>query len=52
MNPEQETQKLVDEWLKKGNKIKKLPSGKRTDPEDLEYKVKWGKGRKKSSKKS
>lgn len=52
MNPDQETQKLIDEWLKQGNKIKKLPAGKRTDPEELEYKNKWGRGRKKKSSKN
>jgi len=51
MNPDQETQKLIDEWLKKGNKIKRYPAGKRTDPEELKQLNKWGKKRKKSSKK-
>jgi hypothetical protein len=41
MNPtpreqDKETQKAIDEWLKKGNKIEKLPYGART--EDLEIK--------------
>lgn len=52
MNPDQDTQKLIDEWLKKGNKIKHYPPGRRTDPEDLKAMNKWGKGRKKKSSKN
>jgi len=51
MNPDQETQKLIDEWLKKGNKIKRCAPAKRTDPDDIQYLHKWGKGKKKKSSK-
>jgi|TARA_B110000977_G_scaffold5187_1_gene7420 hypothetical protein len=34
--------KLLQEWLDAGNKITVYPAGARTDPEDMQYKTKWG----------
>lgn len=45
---QEESEKLVQEWIAKGNEITHLPYGLRTDPAELEYKNKWGaKGKKK-----
>lgn len=39
--------KLIQEWLDKGNEIKVYPKYERTEPEDLQYKTKWGRPKKK-----
>lgn len=45
---QEESDRLVKEWVAKGNTITKLPYGLRTDPAELEYKNKWGaRGKKK-----
>jgi len=42
-----EDQKLMDEWLAKGNKVQVLPAHARTEPEDIVYTFKVGnRGRK------
>ena len=42
----QEDQKIMAEWLKK-NEVTVCPPFARTDPDQLEYKRKWGGGPKK-----
>lgn len=44
-----ELKEQIEQWLKKGNKITVLPPGKRTDPDELEYKNTWGRPKKKKS---
>ena len=41
----EEEQRLMDEWLSKGNKITVCDSGARTDPDEITYQ--WGRGKKK-----
>jgi len=47
---QEELNEQIKQWLKKGNKITKLPAGVRTDPEEMQYKTKWGR-KKKTAKK-
>jgi len=42
----EEDQRLMDEWLAKGNKIEVCPPMTRTDPDDIAYT--WVRGRKKA----
>jgi hypothetical protein len=39
--------KLMQEWLDAGNKITVFPPGATTEPEDMQYKTKWGRPKKK-----
>ena len=34
----------VQQWLDQGNEITVFPPGLRTEPEDMQYKHKWGGG--------
>ncbi len=38
-----EDQKLIDEWLAKGNTVTVCDTGDRTDPDDIVYTFKVGK---------
>ena len=42
----EEDQRLMDEWLAKGNKVEICPPRTRTDPDDIAYT--WVRGRKKA----
>ena len=42
----EEDQRLMDEWLAKGNKVEICPPLTRTDPDDIAYT--WVRGRKKA----
>ena len=46
----EEDQRLIDEWLEKGNKITQCESELKTDPDDIVYTFKAGKRGKKVEK--
>ncbi len=41
----EEDQRLIDEWLAKGNKVTECDPHARTDPDDIVYTFKVGRGR-------